>query len=252
MGPPVPDAGKGFDIRDHSEGDLRRSTVHANLTFGIDAAVDALVRLTSNTIDGSGVNGISVCAPPNPDSSVVVMTNNWVAGNGFGMPTAPGSGMEIYVTCSGSHTITGNAFVGNALNGLFVGSGNASITNNLFQSNTVGLTLYVDTTGFGGEPPSYANTVATIYGNTFDGNVRVGIYPERHPGTVTRDVFATVGGTGTGQKNFFRNYKSPIFEAIGCNNVTTNFVCPLGGNFFDHSGYDVSQPQCNTACVSTP
>ncbi|MEO8675482.1 MAG: right-handed parallel beta-helix repeat-containing protein [Casimicrobiaceae bacterium] len=253
VGPPVPDAGKGFDIRESSEGDLRRSTVHTNLTFGIVAAVDATVRLASNTIDGTGVNGISVCGPANnPDTSIVVMTNNWVAGNGFGMPTAPGSGMEIYVTCSGTHTITGNAFVGNALNGLFVGSGNVSITNNLFQTNAVGVTLYVDTTGFGGEPPSYANTVAALYGNTFDGNARVGIYPERHPGTVTRDVFATVGGTGTGQKNFFRNYKPPIFHAIGCLNVTTNFACPLGGNFFDHSGDDVSQPTCNTACVSTP
>ena len=91
-----------------------------------------------------------------------------------------------------------------------------------------------------------------MYGNTFDGNIRVGIYPEGHPGTVTRDVFATVGGTSAGQKNFFRNYASPKFDVIGCINVTTNFVCPLGGNFFDHSGDDVEQPQCNTACVSTP
>jgi hypothetical protein len=65
-------------------------------------------------------------------------------------------------------------------------------------------------------------------------------------------VFATVGGTAAGQKNFFRNYAPPKFHAIGCYNVTTNFVCPLGGNFFDHSGDDVEQPACNTACVSTP
>ena len=96
------------------------------------------------------------------------------------------------------------------------------------------------------------NTNATLYGNTFDGNVRVGIYPERHPGTVTRDVFATVGGAGPGQKNFFRNYAPPKFHAISCFNTTTNVKCPLNGNFFDHSGDDVEQPVCNTACVSTP
>jgi Right handed beta helix region len=253
QGPPVPDAGKGFDIRDDSEGDARRSTLRNNLTYGVVDVVRSVVRLTLNTIDGTGVNGINVCgAATVPDTSVIYMTGNWIASNGFGMPGAPGSGMEVYLTCSGAQTLTGNSFVGNALNGMFVGSGNVALTNNVFQANTIGLTLYADTTGFAGEPPSYANTVATLYGNTFDGNARVGIYPERHVGTVTRDVFATVGGSGAGQKNFFRNYAPPKFHAIGCLNVTTNFACPLGGNFFDHSGDDVETPACNTACVSTP
>jgi hypothetical protein len=255
-GPPVPDAGKGFDIRDDSEGDARRSTLHANLTYGVVSVVHSVVRLTLDTIDSTGYNAVNVCGvATTPDTSVIYMTNNWIANNGFAAPTSPGSGMEIYLTCSGTQTLTGNTFIGNALNGLFIGSGTANLTNNVFQSNTIGLTLYADTTGFGGEPPSYANTVATLYGNTFDSNVRVGIYSERHTGTVTRDVFAGVGGTGTGQKNFFRNYAPPKFHAIGCLNVTTNFACPLGGNFFDHSGDDVEYappPACTSACASTP
>jgi hypothetical protein len=253
QGPPVPDAGKGLDVRDDSEGDTRRSALRGNLTYGVVDVVRSVVRLTSNTIEGAGVNGINVCgAATVPDTSVIYMTGNWVASNGFGMPTAPGSGMEVYLTCSGTQTITGNSFVGNALNGLFVGSGNVNLTNNTFQANAIGTTIYADTTGFAGEPPSYTNTVVTYYGNTFDGNARVGIYAERHIGTVARDVFATVGGTGTGQKNFFRNYAPPKYHAVGCVNVTTNFACPLGGNFFDHSGDDVEQPACNSACVSTP
>jgi parallel beta-helix repeat protein len=255
-GPPVPDAGKGFDIRDDSEGDARRSTLHANLTYGVVDVARSIVRLTSNTIDTTGYNGINVCGVANtPDTSVIYMTGNWIANNGFAAPTAPGSGMEIYLTCSGTQTLTGNTFIGNALNGLFMGSGNATLTNNVFQANTIGFTIYADTTGFGGEPPSYMSANATLYGNTFDGNARVGIYSERHTGTVTRDVFATVGGTGTGQKNFFRNYAPPKFHAIGCLNVTTNFACPLGGNFFDHSGDDVEYapaPACTPACASTP
>ena len=252
-GPPVPDAGMGLDVRGDSEGDARRSVLHQNLTFGAVSVVHSLLRLTGNTIDSTGYNGVNACgAATTPDQSVVLMTNNWIAANGFGSPTFQGSGMEVYVTCSGTQVLDGNTFIGNALNGLFVGSGNVTLTNNTFQSNTIGLTLYADTTGFQGEPPSYTNTTVTLYGNTFSSNVRVGIYPERHPGTVTRDIFATVGGTGPGQKNFFRNYAPPIFHAIGCLNVTTNFACPLGGNFFDHSGDDVETPACNTACVSTP
>ena len=72
---------------------------------------------------------------------------------------------------------------------------------------------------------------------------------------LARDVFAAVGGLGAGQKNFFRNYAPPRFHAIGCLNVTTNFACPVGGNFFDHSGDDVEYappPACTAACASTP
>ena len=247
-----PDAGKGLDIRDDSEADARRSTLHSNLTYAVVDVGRSIVRLTLNTIDGTGVNGINVCASGiTPDTSVIYMTGNWVAANGFNWPGGSGSGMEVYLTCSGTQTITGNTFVGNALNGLFVASGTANITNNLFQANTIGLTLYA-TSGFGGEESSFTSPVVALYGNTFDANVRVGIFPERYPGTVTRDVFATVGGTGAGQKNFFKNYAPPKFHAIGCYNVTTNFTCPLGGNFFDHSGDDVEHPACNTACVSTP
>lgn len=247
-----PDAGKGLDIRDDSEGEARRSTFHANLTYAIVDVGRSVVRLNLNTIDSTGVNGINVCASGiTPDTSVIYMTNNWVAANGFNWPGGQGSGMEVFLTCSGTQTISGNVFVGNALNGLFVASGTANVTNNSFQANTIGLTLYA-TDGFGGEERSYTSPVVTLYGNTYDANARVGIFPERYPGSTLRDVFATVGGSGAGQKNFFRNYASPKFHAIGCYNVTTNFKCPLGGNSFDHSGDDVEQPACNTACVSTP
>jgi len=247
-----PDAGKGFDIRDDSEGEARRSTFLSNLTYAIVDVGRAVVRLNLNTIYGTGVNAINVCASGiTPDTSVIYMTNNWVAANGFNWPGGQGSGMEVFLTCSGAQTISGNVFVGNALNGLFVASGTANITNNTFQANTIGLTLYA-TDGFAGEERSFTSPVVSLYGNTYDANVRVGIFPERYPGSTLRDVFATVGGTGAGQKNIFKNYAPPKFHAIGCYNVTTNFKCPLGANFFDHSGDDVEQPACNSACVSTP
>ena len=84
------------------------------------------------------------------------------------------------------------------------------------------------------------HVVATLYGNTFDSNVRVGIYlraAHRHGRRATCSPRSAASERG--QKNFFRNYAPPKFHAIGCLNVTTNFACPLGGNFFDHSGDDV-------------
>jgi len=211
----------------------------------------SVVRLTSNTIDSTGALGILVCASGvTPDTSVITMTGNLVSSNGYNWPGGAGNGMEVYLTCSGTQTITGNTFTGNALNGLFVASGTTNITNNLFQANTLGVSLYA-TNGFG-EEPSFTSPIVALYGNTFDSNVRDGVFSERYPGSVTRDVFATVGGTGAGQKNVFRNYAPPKFHAISCYNTTTNVKCPLNGNFFDHSGDDVEQPACNSACVSTP
>ena len=53
--------------------------------------------------------------------------------------------------------------------------------------------------------------------------------PERHPGTVTATV-RNGRWHERGQKNFFKNYVPPSVDAIGCLNVTTNFVVVAGGN----------------------
>ena len=156
-----PDSGKGFDIRDDSEGDARRSTLHGNLTYGVVSVFRSVVRLTSNTIDSTGALGILVCASGvTPDTSVITMTGNWVSSNGYNWPGGVGNGMEVYLTCSGTQTITGNTFIGNALNGLFVASGTVNITNNLFQANTLGVSLYA-TNGFG-EEPSFTSPIITL------------------------------------------------------------------------------------------
>ena len=56
------------------------------------------------------------------------------------------NGMEIYTTCIGTHTVVGNMFLSNSMNGLFVGSGTTNATNNTFQSNRNGLVVYSNTT----------------------------------------------------------------------------------------------------------
>ena len=79
---PLPDAGKGFDLRYTSELDARRNTVANNLTFGVIGIDQTVARLAYNTISGSGYNGIIFCGP-NADQTVRSYVNsNWIAGNG--------------------------------------------------------------------------------------------------------------------------------------------------------------------------
>ena len=217
------------------------------------SVVRSVVRLTSNTIDSTGVNGINVCASGiTPDTSVIYMTGNWVAANGFNWPGGTGSGMEIYLTCSGTQTITGNTFIGNALNGLFVASGTANITNNVFQANTIGAHALRDQRlrrrgAELHEPDRHALRQHVRRQRARRHLLRNGIRAPR-----TRDVFATVGGTARGQKNSSATTRRRNSTPSAASTSTTNFKCPLGGNFFDHSGDDVEQPACNSACVSTP
>jgi hypothetical protein len=56
-GPSPPRAGKGLFVRDHSQGDARRSLIRDNLTFGVDGVNRSIVRLTSNTMATSGRAG---------------------------------------------------------------------------------------------------------------------------------------------------------------------------------------------------
>jgi len=249
-----PDAGKGIDLRDKSEGDARSSRLRSNLTYGVAAVGPSVLRLLFNTIDSNGVDGVSVCSTGvGSDPTFAYVQANWIAANGFNWPGGPGSGMEMNRACSfGTNTIDGNVFVGNALNGLSIGSGWWVVSNNRFQANAIGLALYASD-GLGGDVPSSTNTNVRVVGNTFDGNARAGVYAERSPGTVTRDVMSQIGDPAWDHwMNFFRNYAPPTLHAISCSNVTTNFLCKAGGNFFDHSGDDVETPACNTACVSTP
>ena len=159
--------------------------------------------------------------------------------------------MEVYLTCSGTQTISGNTFVGNALNGLFVASGTVNITNNVFQANTIGVIALRDQRRSARSRATRTRS-SRFYGNTFDSNVRVGIFSERASGQRHPRRVRDGGRHGTGQKNFFRNYAPPKFHAIGCYNDDDECHVPAQRQHFDHSGDDVEQPACNTACVSTP
>ncbi len=242
-GPPPPDAGKGLDVRDDSELDARRNLIRENLTFGVSGVNRSVVRLSSNTIAATGYNGVMLCGAAANDQTTSVVTGNYIAGNGTVRPDLGWNGMEIYLTCLNSHQISANTFVGNTYNGLFVGSGTATIVGNMFQANRIGVTAFA---GNDSGTVSATDTALSLFGNTFDANTVDGLYAARSIGT-PRTLVATVGGTAPGQANTFRNHVAPAFHALSCDNLTMAFVCPSGGNAFTNNVDDV-EASCPTSC----
>jgi hypothetical protein len=244
----IPDGGKGIDVRNDSELLARSNTIDFNKVFAVIGILRSVVRLDSNDISGTGLTAVIICGAASNDQTTSFVTNNWIAGNGTIRPDLGWNGMEVYISCLGNQTITGNTFIGNTLNGLFIGSGTASVLNNTFQSNANGLVLY-STSAVAN--PSSANTNATVFGNLFNGNTYQGFYAERSAGSAFA-LSATIGGITSGQSNTFENQATVGYHGISCaappTFATVNVTCPHLGNVFINNKDDIANT-CPATCV---
>ena len=102
--------------------------------------------------------------------------------------------------------------------------------------------------GISATTPSPADAVVSIYGNVFKANTVDGLYAEPYLSTSTRKIIATVGGTAPGQANTLRDHTGGAFHAISCVSLTTQFVCPSGGNVFVNNTNNI-ESTCPSSCV---
>jgi len=239
----IPDGGKGIDVRNDSEVLARSNQIDFNKVFAVIGILRSVIRLDSNDISGTGLTAVIICGAASNDQTTSFVTNNWFGGNGTNRPDLGWNGMEVYVSCLGNQTITGNTFIGNSLNGLFIGSGTASVLNNTFQTNANGLVLFSTSAA---ATPSSANTNATVFGNLFNANTYQGFYAERTAGA-TFAINATVGGTVSGQSNTFENQTTLGYHGISCFG-NENVVCPHSGNVFLNNSDDIAST-CHATCV---
>jgi hypothetical protein len=230
--------GNGIEAQSSSQLTIARNDIHDNNRFGIIGIVDSHLDIHANTITANRLNGIILCGAAANDTSTAQVVGNWIAGNGTDLQNGQGyNGLEFYGSCLGSQTVSGNVFDGNSLNGVFVGSGSASISGNLFTRNRNGITVFASSSGS-------ANTQATISGNTFADNLQDGVFVQRWPDS-TRSVGASVGGKQGGQGNEFSGHG---FHGIGCSGSPLSLTCPAGGNtFFDNN--DDIESSCPATCA---
>ncbi len=246
--PDSPPAGRGFDVRADGEIDVRRSVIDHNVSFGVIGTERAKVSLSLNSIEENAYNGAIFCGASPNDQTQSILNQNWIAHNGIIDPdgTQFYNGVEIYLTCTGSHQIANNTFVASTGNGMFIGSGNVTATNNTFLNNKVGVTLWAD------DAASSTDTNVNLYGNLFQGNKVQGLWAERNAGTTTRQIVATVGGASALQ-NTFRDQTGSGVWAVSCpyppgNPPTSLFACPAGGNVFVNNTGNVA-PTCPASCT---
>lgn len=230
------DGGRGVEARDSSVVTLTRNTIRANQGFGVIGITNAQLSLTSNTIEANGLNGVIVCGITAGDTTTSTLLYNWIAANGTQGTGINGyNGLEIYLTCTGSHTVNGNVFAGNSLNGIYIGSGTAVVSNNAFVSNYIGVTA-------SSEAGTGTNVSLTLQGNDFDQNTLDGLYVSR---TASPSLTVSVGGTAAGLANSFTNHS---LHGIGCQTGTEAITCPSGGNVFSGNANNI-EGTCPGSCV---
>lgn len=232
--------GNGIEAQQSSTLSVVGNDIHDNNRFGIIGINDTQLDAEYNTISANQLNGIIVGGGTANDTTTTKVVGNWISSNGVNLQNGGQgyNGMEIYITCVGTHLVTGNTFVNNSQNGLFAGAGVVTASNNLFDGNANGIFLFV-------EDSSSANTQASVVGNVFTNNLHDGVYAERPAGTTLRSLVATVGGTQAGASNSFSGQG---YHGIGCLNNTVQLTCPSGGNTFSNNVDDI-ESACPGTCV---
>ncbi len=94
-------------------------------------------RVQYNTVSGNGLDGIAVFGNQGTafNNTGTIINGNTVSGNGFNGVTRPGHGIVLFL--SGNQTkVTNNSVIGNAGNGIRVGSLSNTITGNVAKGNT--------------------------------------------------------------------------------------------------------------------
>lgn len=255
---PLPDAGKGLEMMRNAEARINRSRFIDNLTFGAIAINNSRLIMSKSTVSGAKYTGIQICGASSPDTTRSTLTQNWIAGNGTAKPAGfPNgfNGLEYYTTCVGNQQVSSNAIVGNSYNGIFLGSGSATISGNTFTGNMIGLSLYANDQSMGGEPASAADTDVVVTANTFDANRADGIFAERFAATGTpRRLIAQVGGApAQGLANQIKNHtvqpEIGFAYGISCSNLlAADFACATGQNVFSGNSTDI-EGTCPASCV---
>lgn len=226
--------GRGVVFTDDSNGTIAFCHVNANYDGGVLVTHTSAAYLDYNLISANGTNGAYYEL-----QSVGGVTGNTFSGNGTRGARGPTgyNGLELNWDGTAPMTIQGNTFSSNTLNGIYAGGGAASILDNSFVDNYLGVTV-CNTTGSG--------TNVTLKGNLFDLSPGTpyseGVFMQ--PLTAVPMVIA-IGGTPAAEKNTFQDFGS--WPAIHCSDATVNCTCPSGGNVFVNCSLPV---QTCTNCLT--
>jgi parallel beta-helix repeat protein len=238
--------GSGISLEGNSQATIVNSQLIGNWNADLVAQGQTQVSAQGSTFSGSHQGDGMLLA----NQGAVNLTGNTFASNGtvVGFATNQGrDGIEIFHTFSGTAVISGNTFLNNTGDGIYVGSAPSAmqITSNTFDSNLIGLDLDANV--------APVNVVVT--GNSFSvpqpGYRDQGLVPQGISAAGS-GVTATVGGTGAAA-NAFANFDNQRFIVeLNQNGQGGNIGSPglsnVAGNSFVSGGSAVSLTQAIGTC----
>jgi hypothetical protein len=231
-------ASNGLVVDTGASANIVNSQFVGNTNSGMVAYGNAQVTAAGSTFSGNRTGDGALFL----DQATVTLTGNIFASNGEVVGEATGlngaeflGGLGNADNYTGTAVVSGNSFVNNTANGIYVGSAanNIQVVNNLFENNVVGLSM--DSTG--------ASINATVLGNTFEvplgtADTSAGVL------AIGGGVTATIGGAG-GAANTIENYTpgNYIHEALGSGQNAGVPNLNIQANTYTDAGTDVSQAQ---------
>lgn len=196
----------------------------------------ATVSFTNCEILRSGTNGVYI--GHNVNASFSVCNISYSGTRGSPGATTGFNGIEINPNWNGaSMIIESNYFAENTTNGVMVGNGTVTVTNNFFDKNWLGMTIFNSNV----YPAEITNV--TIQGNTFltlnPTLAQTGIFMQETWG----DPTVTIGGALAAEQNTFQDFDTR--PAMVCQAGTANTICGPGWNIFINSPVIADKCSCS-------
>ena len=239
--PDATNSSVGLDLNSTGTATVTNSQFIGNKFPGLVAQNQSQVTVEQSTFSGSQKGDGALIM----DNATANLYGNTFSSNGQVVGESTGfNGLEFIAGYSGNAIVSGNTFVDNTGNGIFVGgsANNLQIVGNVFrntfQGNVGGINL----------DSSVSTIHATLVGNQFSGpanppNDEVGIL------ALGNALYATIGGSGS-DANSFDSYSNGNFinEADGSG---PNQGCPhltILDNSFTRNGQTVAPSHAIMSC----
>ena len=208
----------GLRVDDGASATVTGSEFNANNNAGLTAYGSAHVTVSQSTFSGNKTGDGALIQ----DQTTAMFTGDTFSSNGVTAGESTGlNGLEFLSGYSGTAVVSGNNFLNNTSNGIYVGgaASNIQITGNQFQGNIVG--IFLDST--------LSPVNATVTGNTITAPVNASI---TDAGIVALDtgVTATIGGSGSAENTISNYVGNTYIRSVGSPKLTilTNIYSSKG------------------------
>ncbi len=225
FGPNATTSSNGLRVDGGASATISGSEFNGNANAGLTAYGGATVTVSQSTFSGNKKGDGALIQ----DHTTATFTGDTFSSNGVTVGESTGlNGLEFLSGYSGTAVVSGNSFLNNTSNGIYVGgaASNIQIAGNQFQGNIVG--IFLDS--------SLSPVNATVVGNTITAPANASI---TDAGIVALDsgVTATIGGSGSAENTINNFVGNTYIRSVNSPNLT------ILTNIYSSDGVDIPPPE---------